>query len=88
MYLDGNNIKLGENQQEYTDKIVDSVSFDYDHTEKLMMLATIKKIKKNLPDELITDFDMVFGVPLKASGSLKKLSDMRSALSDFMLEHE
>jgi len=88
MYLDGNNINLGDNQKQYTDRIVDGVSYDFDHTEKLMMLASIKKIRKVLPEELLTSFDLKFPKSIKASMEPKKLGDLRGLLDGFLIENK
>jgi len=89
MFLDSNKIKLWDNQKEYTDKIVKNASYNFDHTEKLMIVTSIKKVRDNLPDNanLRVDFDSIFSLPLKATWNIKKLSDLRVELEHFLLNN-
>lgn len=84
-FLENNNIKLKPNQKSETENIL---SPNYLPTERLLISATIKKIKKNLPEELHWDFDLDFPIPVNIHSSFQNLKDLKQKRTLFLEWHK
>jgi len=83
-YLEDKWIKLKDNQIEQTNKILKP---DYIPAERLLITASIKKIKKNLPNWLQEDFDEEFQIPLNINSSIQNLLDFKKRWQIFLSSH-
>ncbi|AHB41745.1 hypothetical protein P148_SR1C00001G0958 [candidate division SR1 bacterium RAAC1_SR1_1] len=84
-YLENNGIKLKDHQKSEAEKILCP---RYVPTERLLISATIKKIKKNLPDTLITDFEAAFPLPIDIHSSFENLKDLKQQRTLFLDGHK
>lgn len=84
-YLENNGIKLKDNQKSEAEKILCP---RYVPTERLLISATIKKIKKNLPDTLLSDFESAFLLPIDIHSSFENLKDLKQQRTLFLDGHK
>lgn len=80
-FLEDNDIKLKDYQK---DEIQNFLSPNYLPTERLLISATIKKIRKNLPEELHWDFDIEFPTPINIHSRFQNLKDLKQLRTIFL----
>ena len=84
-FLEDQKIDLKPTQKEEMDKIMDP---KYAPTTRLLVSASIKKIKKALPKELQDDFDERFEMPLTITSSIQNLNDLKNERQLFLQQHQ
>lgn len=83
-FLEDNNIKLKDYQKDQTENILSS---NFLPTERLLISASIKKIKKNLPATLIADFDTRFPLPIDIHSPFENLRNLKNERDLFVDAH-
>lgn len=84
-YIEDNGITIQDHQKSQIEKIL---SPSYLPTERLLISATIKKIKKNLPNNLIPDFEANFQLPIDIHSPFENLKNLQQQRTIFLDSHK
>lgn len=84
-YLEDNGIVLKDHQKTQVEKILQP---GYLPTERLLISATIKKIKRNLPDNLLSDFEADFPLPIDIHSPFENLKNLQQQRRIFLDSHK
>lgn len=83
-FLEDNNITLKEYQKDYAEKTMNPNLLP---TERLLISASIKKIKKNLPASLLSDFTTRFPLPIDIHSPFENLRNFKNERDLFVDAH-
>ncbi|MEI6425778.1 MAG: hypothetical protein WCO66_00325 [Candidatus Absconditabacteria bacterium] len=84
-FLENEGIELKETQKDEMSKIMNP---KYAPTTRLLVSASIKKLKKELPKELQDDFKKIFPLPLTITSTIQNLNDLKNQRLIFLQAHE
>ena len=83
-FLEDRDIKLKETQKNELNKIT---SPKYAPTNRLLVSAAIKKIRKNLPKELLKDFNDKFPQEITITSEIQNLNDLKNQRNLFLQDN-
>ncbi len=83
-FLENKSISLKDYQKTESEKLLE---LKYLPTERLLISATIKKIKKNLPSSLLADFNATFSLPIDINSPFETLENLKRERDLFVDAH-
>jgi hypothetical protein len=84
-FLDDKKPELKDTDKKNINKIMNP---KYAPTTRLLISAAIKKIRKNLPSGLVSDFDSRFEMPIKITSEIQTLSQLKNEWILFLQAHK